>query len=152
MNHPGGLLSVVGPLARSAEDLRLMFAALAGYDSQDPFSAPVALRPADVGGLRIGLAEQFYRVPVDPEIRQTVLRAARMLDGDLKFPVEPFDPQGFERAPNLWWFFFGQLPAPLTKQIIQASESDAHWTATEFLADALAISPLHGGAATAEPC
>ncbi len=136
MNHPGGLLSVAGPLARSAEDLRLLFAALAGYDSQDPFSAPVPPQPSSVAGLRVGVVEQFYRVPVDPEIRETVRRAARTLAG-LTIPTEPFEPRGLERAPNLWWFFFGQLPAPVTRQIIQGREADAHWTGTEFLADAL---------------
>jgi Asp-tRNA(Asn)/Glu-tRNA(Gln) amidotransferase A subunit family amidase len=136
MNHPGGLLSVVGPLARSAEDLRLLFAVLAGYDSQDPFSAPVPLRPANLAGLRVGVVEQFYDVPVDPEIRQMVQRAAQAL-ADLKIPAEPFEPQGLERAPNLWWFLFGQLPARLTQQMVQGRESDAHWTGTEFLAGAL---------------
>ena len=136
MNHPGGLLSVAGPLARSAEDLRLLFAALAGYDSQDPFSAPVPLQPPSEAGLRVGVVEQFYNVPVDAEIRQTVRRAAQAL-ADLMIPAEPFAPQGLERAPNLWWFFFGQLPAPLTKQTIQGREADAHWTGTEFLASAL---------------
>ncbi|MGA2591406.1 MAG: amidase family protein, partial [Bryobacteraceae bacterium] len=107
-----------------------------GYDSQDPFSTPVPLRPPDVSGLRVGVVEQFYQVPVDPEIRQTVRAAAKTL-GLLKVPAEPFAPQGLERAPNLWWFFFGQLPAPLTKQLIQGREADAHWTATEFLNSAL---------------
>ena len=59
--HPGGLLGVAGPMARSAQDLRLLFAALAGYDDQDPFSAPVPLRVPVVADLRIGLMEQFYR-------------------------------------------------------------------------------------------
>jgi amidase len=136
MNHPGGLLSVAGPLARSAEDLRLLFAVLAGYDSQDPFSVPVPLRRPSEAGLRVGVVEQFYRVPVDPEIRRTVRRAAQLLTA-LKISAQPFAPQGLERAPNLWWFFFGQLPAPLTKQIMQGREDDAHWTGTEFLADAL---------------
>jgi len=75
-------------------------------------------------------------VPVDPEIRQTVRRAAQAL-ADLTIPAEPFEPQGLERAPNLWWFIFGQLPAPLTQQAIRGRESDAHWTGTEFLKDAL---------------
>jgi Asp-tRNA(Asn)/Glu-tRNA(Gln) amidotransferase A subunit family amidase len=136
MNHPAGLLSVAGPLARSAEDLRRLFAALAGYDSQDPFSAPVPLRPPSEAGLRVGVFEQFYRVPVDPEIRHAVRRAARTL-ANLMVPTEPFQPKGLERAPNLWWFFFGQLPAPLTQQMILGRDADAHWTGTEFLADAL---------------
>jgi amidase len=136
INHPGGLLGVAGPMARSAEDVRLLFAALAGYDSQDPFSAPVPLRTPNESGLRVGVLEQFYDVPVDPEIRQAVLKAAEMLR-QMPIPAEPFTPQGLERAPNLWWFFFGQLPAPLTKQVIQGREADAHWTSTEFMNQAL---------------
>lgn len=136
MNHPGGLLGVAGPLARSAEDVRLLFAVLAGYDSQDPFSVPVPLRAPDNSGLRVGVVEQFYNVPVQPEIRQTVRKAAKAL-WQMMIPAEPFEPQGLERAPNLWWFFFGQLPAPLTKQLIQGREADAHWTSTESLNSAL---------------
>jgi amidase len=136
MNNPSGLLAVAGPLARSAEDLRLLFAALAGYDSQDPFSAPVPLRASSVAGLRVGLVEQFYRVPVDPEIRQTVRRAAQVL-ADLMIPAEAFAPQGLERAPNLWWFFMGQMAARLTQQMIEGREGDAHWTTTELLSGGL---------------
>ena len=36
ISHPGGLLGVAGPMARTAEDVRLLFTVLAGYDSQDP--------------------------------------------------------------------------------------------------------------------
>ena len=78
--------------------------------------------------MRVGVVEQFYSVPVDPEIRQAVRRAARTLGGS-KIPIEPFAPQGLERAPNLWWFFMGQLPALVTQQMIQGREADAHWTA-----------------------
>ena len=137
MNHPTGLLAVAGPMARTAEDLRLMFAALAGYDSQDPFSAPVPLRPPGEHRLRVGVFEQFYGVPVDPEIRQTVRRAAETLNA-LGIPAGPFEPQGLDRAPNLWWFFMGQLTARLTQQMIQGREADAHWTAAELLAGGLA--------------
>ncbi len=136
MNHPTGLLAVAGPLARSAEDLRLLFAVLAGYDYQDPFSSPVPLRPPALTGLRAGVWEQFYDVPLDPEIREAVRQAARAIE-NLAIPVESFTPEGLERAPNLWWFFFGQLVAPLTQQMIQGQEADAHWTSTEFLAGAL---------------
>jgi Asp-tRNA(Asn)/Glu-tRNA(Gln) amidotransferase A subunit family amidase len=127
-------------MARSAEDVRLLFAALAGYDSQDPFSAPVPLRPPTSAGLRVGVVEQFYNVPVHPEIRQTVRQAAQALE-KLNIPAEPFEPQGLQRAPNLWWFFFGQLPAPLTRQMIAGREADAHWTGTEFLNSALGEPP-----------
>lgn len=137
MSHPTGMLGVAGCLARSAEDVRLLFAALAGYDSQDPFSVPVPLSQSpSVSGLRVGVVEQFYKMPVDPEIRQAVHQAAKVL-WQIMVPAEPFEPQGLERAPNLWWFFFGQLSAPLTKQTIQGREPDAHWTSTEFLDGAM---------------
>ena len=32
LGYPGGLTGVAGPMARTAEDLRLLFSALAGYD------------------------------------------------------------------------------------------------------------------------
>ncbi|HUO28166.1 MAG TPA: amidase, partial [Bryobacteraceae bacterium] len=113
MNSMTGMLAVAGPLARTADDVRLLFAALAGYDAQDPFSAPVPLETPVAEGLRIGVVEQFYGVPLDPEIRQMVERAAAMLTG-FGIPVDRFALRGLERAPNLWWFFFGQLPAPFT--------------------------------------
>ena len=57
--------------------------------------------------MRIGVWEQFYGVPVDPEIRAAV-RLAAALAGDLGFAVDGFEPRGLERAPNLWSFFFNQ--------------------------------------------
>ena len=134
--HPGGLLGVGGPMARNARDVKLLFDVLAGYDTDDPFSAPVPLRPPDLGGLRIGLMEQFYNVPVQPAIADTVRRAARAAE-TCGFEVELFEPRGLERAPNLWWFFFGQVPARMTRALIADRESDAHWSGTEFMSKAL---------------
>lgn len=136
ITHPGGLLGVAGPMARNAADLKLLFETLAGYDSQDPFSSPVPLRQPDLSGLRIGVMEQFYRVPVEEGVREAVLKAARCAR-DLGFQVDAFEPKGLERAPNLWWFFFGQLPARITKELIAGREDQAHWTGVEFLNQAL---------------
>jgi Asp-tRNA(Asn)/Glu-tRNA(Gln) amidotransferase A subunit family amidase len=131
MGYPGGLVGVAGPMARTAEDLRLLFAALAGYDGQDPFSAPVPLRPAQLQGVRIGVWEQFYRVPVDPEIRAAVRRAAAMI-GALGIAVEDFEPQGLERAPNIW-AIFARWPSAATKALLKARKTEAHWTLSEWL-------------------
>jgi Asp-tRNA(Asn)/Glu-tRNA(Gln) amidotransferase A subunit family amidase len=99
--YPAGLIAVAGPIARSAEDIRLLFQALAGYDAEDPFSAPVPLRTPDLDGVRIGVWEQFYSVPVDPAIRRAVQAAARAF-ADAGFAVETLAPTGLERAPNAW--------------------------------------------------
>jgi Asp-tRNA(Asn)/Glu-tRNA(Gln) amidotransferase A subunit family amidase len=137
MYHPTGLIGVAGPMARTARDLRLLFQVLAGYDSDDPFAAPVPLREPDLAGVRIGLMPQFYRVPVETGVARALEKAARCL-AQLRFPVEPFQPTGLEGAPNLWWFFFGELPARLTAEIIAGREDKAHWTGTEFMQQALA--------------
>jgi Asp-tRNA(Asn)/Glu-tRNA(Gln) amidotransferase A subunit family amidase len=137
MNHPTGLIGVAGPMARTARDLRLLFQVLAGYDSDDPFAAPVPWRDPDLASVRIGLMPQFYRVPVEAGVARALEKAARCL-AQLRFPVEPFQPAGLEGAPNLWWFFFGELPARLTAEIIAGREDKAHWTGTEFMQQALA--------------
>jgi len=138
--HPGGLLGVGGPMARNAEDVRLLFEALAGYDDQDPFSAPVPLRKPALEGLRVGMMEQFHRVPVQPAIRRAVQKAARVIE-DLGFVVEPFAGRGIERAPNLWWFFFGEIAAPFVQQMIAGREAEMHWTGLELVNKALEAPP-----------
>ncbi len=136
INHPGGLLGVGGPMARSARDVRALFEVLAGYDYRDPFSVPFTIRKAAVDGLNIGVMPQFLNVPVQPAIAAAVHDAARVL-ADLGFATGEFRPENIDSAPNLWWFFFGELPARATEALIAGRESDAHWTGTEFLKKAL---------------
>src|SRR5579884_1452392 len=75
-------LDHVGPLARSAEDCALIFDAIAGYDPRDPNSvsrppsrthetltARSALGEASLQGLRLGLPQDAFINPLDPEVR-----------------------------------------------------------------------------------
>jgi len=137
MAHPSGLLGVAGPIARTAEDVRILFEVLAGYDAQDPFSAPVPLRTPDLTGIRVGCMPRFYDVPVQAAVARAVEAASACLR-DLGFPVEAFEPKGLERAPNLWWILFGVLPARFTGDSIAGREDQVHWTGMEFLKPALA--------------
>lgn len=134
--HPGGLLGVAGPMARTAADVKLLFEVLAGYDHGDPFSVPIPLRAPDLSGLKIGVMEQFYQVPVQDAVRAAVRSAAACARG-LGFVAENWAPKGLDRAPNVWWFFFGRLAAPFTKALIEGREAEAHWTGVEFLHRAL---------------
>jgi len=76
--------------------------------------------------------DRFLNVPVQDVMTETVRKAASAFE-TLGFPVDEFTPQGFERAPNVWAFFFTDLPSRATAKFIAGREHDAHWTGTEFL-------------------
>ena len=105
LGYPAGVVTVAGPIARSAEDVRLLFQAMCGYEPEDPFSTPVAHRSPDLRGARLGVWEQFYSVPVDSGIREAVRLAAQRF-GEIGFTVGEFAPAGLERAPNVWATLF----------------------------------------------
>jgi Asp-tRNA(Asn)/Glu-tRNA(Gln) amidotransferase A subunit family amidase len=136
-------IGVAGPMARSVGDVRLLFKVLAGYDDRDPRSAPVELRSPSIEHSRIGVFETFYGTPVQPAVHRAIQEAAAALAG-LGFAVDEFRPEGLERAPNLWSFFFAELPARAAKQRIAGREAEAHWTYTENL-DRLAERPPASG-------
>lgn len=70
-------ISVLGPMARTMDDLLLMLDICQGFDADDPLSVPSpqgrfgALPDMDLKGLRIGYSEDFGGAPVDPAIRKT---------------------------------------------------------------------------------
>ena len=132
INHPGGLLGVAGPMARTVRDVKLLFEVLSPYDWNDPFAAPVPLREPVLKDLRIGVMDQFLKAPVQQVMTDTVRKAAAALES-LGFPCDEFAPVGFERAPNVWAFFFTDLPSRATARFIAGREQDVHWTGTEFL-------------------
>ena len=132
ISHPGGLLGVAGPMARTVSDLRLLFQVLAGYDAADPFSAPVPVRKAVEFSGCVGVMEQFLDYPVEESMRAGVRKAAELLSA-VGIAAEGFRPSGLEHARDMWWFFFGQLSAPFTRQVLDGRTSDAHWTGTELL-------------------
>jgi Asp-tRNA(Asn)/Glu-tRNA(Gln) amidotransferase A subunit family amidase len=137
--NPAGMLTVAGPMARNAQDLRMLFAALAGYDSEDPFSAPVALGgPHAAGRVRAGLWKQFYGVPVDPRIAQTLQQAANALE-EIGIPAEDFTPSGLERAPNLWALFFGRLAGRFLKDLTTGREADVHPALLDAIEESLKL-------------
>lgn len=129
---PFALLGVVGPMARTVADLKVLLEVMQGPDIGDPNAAPVPLRWPQFGSARlagdvhvrtantprIGYFEDDSRTPVTPETRNAVKHAAQVL-GAAGFEVEPFRPEGLEKARQLWWQFFGvaggMLLGPMTK-------------------------------------
>jgi Asp-tRNA(Asn)/Glu-tRNA(Gln) amidotransferase A subunit family amidase len=119
-------------MARSAADVRLLFEVLAGHDYEDPFSAPVPLREPELHPLRVGVLEQIPGIPVQAPMRHAVKRAADLLEA-LGVRVVPFSSPELEQAPELWWFFFGRLNAPLLRVLVDTHEQDVHWTGVELM-------------------
>jgi len=143
---PFAQLGVVGPMARTVADLRLLFEVMAGYDDADVASAPVALRPPFARPAQehsIGYFEDDGRTPVTPETRASVRAAAEAL-GQSGFTVAPFRPDHLEQARDLWWKFFGVAGGMLLGPMVKGHESDVSPLLKQFLSW-VAAEPSHTG-------
>lgn len=132
---PFALLGVVGPMARTIEDLALMFEVIAGPDNGDPNAAPVPLRTFDHATLlqtRIGYFEDDGRVPVTVETRGAVQRTVQALR-DQGFTVEPFRPNGLDEAHRLWHALFIDGVATILRQAYQGRDGEMHSIVREIL-------------------
>ena len=70
---PFALIGVVGPMARTVADLKVLFEVMQGPDDGDTCAAPVPLRwPSEdeVKKLRMGYFEDDGRTPVTPRLAQ----------------------------------------------------------------------------------
>jgi len=82
-----------GPITRTVEDGLLAFNELQGFDPHDPYSVPSQRLPmevlrAGVRGKRIGLSLDLGGFPVNPRIREAMVRSAEVLEG-LGAIIEP---------------------------------------------------------------
>jgi Asp-tRNA(Asn)/Glu-tRNA(Gln) amidotransferase A subunit family amidase len=132
---PFALLGVVGPMARTVSDLKLLFEVMQGPDDGDSCAAPVSVRwphEADVRKLRICYFEDDGRTPVTPETRAAVQQAAEAL-GKSGFRIEPFRPEGLEEACELWKKFFVKVGGMLIAPMFHAREQDESPILRQFL-------------------
>jgi amidase len=137
-------IGVVGPMARTIADVRLLFEVLAGPDPGDALSAPVPLRTYrknELRGVRVGILESDALGVATPETCAAVDRAAKSL-GEHGFTVEPFRLKGLDRALELWWFFFGAVIGNLLQQSIAGREDQISPMLREYLSYANSGSPI----------
>ncbi len=125
---PSAFLGLVGPMARTVEDVRLLLEVTAGVEHHDPSSAPVEMRApsdAELRSLKVGWFADDGRHPVTPETRQAVERAAKALE-DQGLTVEEVQITGLEQAPELWWTLFGVVATTALKPIVAGREDELH--------------------------
>jgi aspartyl-tRNA(Asn)/glutamyl-tRNA(Gln) amidotransferase subunit A len=95
----------IGPIARSAEDCRLVLGAIAGHDPADPSSlmetggpeGGAAPPPSDARAYRVGVVRPAFGKIYDREVEAAFEEAVRTISGlgltvsDAKLPDLPFD-------------------------------------------------------------
>jgi amidase len=109
VSAPWSPLSVDGPMARTAADVALMLAAMAGPDPRDPLSRRAAAvelgRPldADLAGRRAAWSPTLGGLPVEPD-QLAVLEAALLAVERAGVRVEPGEPdlRGADEAFETW--------------------------------------------------
>ena len=141
---PFSTLGAIGPMARTMNDVALIFRALSGQDPLDPASPPIAFREPSAEELRtntIGFFEDDGLVPVTAETRAAVEAAAAALRS-AGFRVEPFRPRALEPLRKLWWKFFVQCGAMLFEPEYRGRRERLSPVFSGFLAIAEAAPPL----------
>ncbi len=134
-NGPFNVLGAIGPMARTIQDVRLIFETLSGQDSIDPVSYPSASQWPTEAALRtraIGYFEEDGLVPVTEDTRIAVRDAVHVLK-QAGFQVEPFRPQALESLRKLWWKCFVQCGAMLYRPMILGKSRELSPIFQEFL-------------------
>jgi Asp-tRNA(Asn)/Glu-tRNA(Gln) amidotransferase A subunit family amidase len=143
---PFALLGVVGPLARTVADLKVLFEVMQGPDDGDPSAAPVPVRwtaASDLKKLRVGYFEDDGRTPVTAETRAAVRTTAQALER-AGFQVAPFCPEGLELAQQLWWKLFGVAGGMLLGPMMQGHEAELSPILRQFSSRVAAEKPHTG--------
>jgi aspartyl-tRNA(Asn)/glutamyl-tRNA(Gln) amidotransferase subunit A len=79
-------LDQIGPLTKDVRDNALVLKAIAGHDPYDATSASLPVPDygkalgRDIRGMRVALPKEYFVEGIDPEVRQAVLEARRVLE------------------------------------------------------------------------
>jgi len=110
---PYGLGAVIGPMARSVGDLRLLFRVLSGGHGSEPLAK----------GIRVAWYCDDGVVPVTDETSAAVQTAARVL-ADAGLVAEEHLPPHVERGNELWLKLFSRASVVQLRQIYAGRENE----------------------------
>jgi Asp-tRNA(Asn)/Glu-tRNA(Gln) amidotransferase A subunit family amidase len=142
-NSSFGWLGVVGPMARTVSDLKVLFDVLRGPDAGDALTIPVPTFDNTAlcsKNIRIGILEGDGLGTVTPET-QLALRQAAQLLAYQGFFLEPFRLNNLERVLELWWFFFGTVISELFQPEIRGRDVSLSPLFRDYLQAAHCSSP-----------
>ncbi len=141
---PFASLGVVGPMARTVGDVKLLFEVMAGPDDGDPMAAPVPLLPPpeqEVRQLRIGFFEDDGQTPVTQETRSAVRTAASALRAS-GHVVDAFLPDELPLIRRIWWNLFGRAGQLALGPLYQGRETELSPILQQFIGIVRAEPPL----------
>jgi aspartyl-tRNA(Asn)/glutamyl-tRNA(Gln) amidotransferase subunit A len=141
----------VGPIARHVEDVARIFAAIVGYEDEDPNSIDVAVPnflPTiydGVKGKRIGIPKNFYFDECAPGVAELVMASARELEkaGAVLVDVElPLAAEAHAHASNASYsdvcnVFYDQLtkhPETITASVVERMSNGLKVTGVQYAA------------------
>ena len=143
---PFAILGVVGPMARTIADLKIMLRVMAGCDLGDPMSAnfvPVASDRRKLRDLRVGCLTEEAIGAVSPETRAAVQAAAATLER-AGLAVERVQPEGLEEAGALWRTLFCETGAMLVRSLARDRTGELSPMLARFLATFPGEPPMTG--------
>jgi len=141
---PFAFTGVLGPMARTVADLRLLLNIMSGYDRGDPASSSAPLESMSVDeakALQVGYYDDDGYSPVTPEVRAAIQISATIL-ADAGFVLQPFRPGELDKARELWANIFVDAGASLVRAAIKGREQEVSDGLKDFLNFAAGRPPL----------
>ncbi len=140
---PFAMIGVVGPMARTVADTRLLFQVISGHNEGDTSSAPVPYREVSSEALsrvRVAYFEDDGRTPVTPDTRVAVKKAVAALRA-AGHEVIQFLPPQLEAARQLWWQFFGVAGGMILGPMLKGREAETSPFLLQYMEWATANGP-----------
>lgn len=142
---PFAHVGVVGPMARNAEDLRLLLRVTSGADIDDPMAVDYPnpqLSLAELRRIRVGFFDDDGGTPVTPETKAAVRAAAAALR-DEGMQVEDYLPSCLEQAHAVWETLFVRVAGGmLVAGLAAGKEAEISPRLRKFLTVATSFQPL----------